>query len=166
MYDLFFALYSDHMSLRSRHTIEPTAFQRESPEQQYNFFQKAKWIYLGVVILVGIALVIALLRTKDLTSRLRAHHEISNGALITKWQKGYRGGAPSLTYVYTIDGKRFSKYREFKQLGSILEFMVNKSVPVAFETGNPDNSYPLITPKDFAYFNLTFPDSLRWVNNY
>jgi hypothetical protein len=144
--------------------IEPTPFERQSPEQRLRFFNKTKRVFTVLVILIAAGAILVAIITKDKTKRLMAHHEISNGAIVTRWQSGYRGNAPSIICAYTIDGKPYIKSRALRNFGNNLEFMLHRRLPIAYETGNPDNSYLLITPTDFGYFNLPFPDSLSALN--
>jgi hypothetical protein len=154
------------MAIRTKHTIEPNAFERESPERRIKTFQRMKWIILGLIVCVGIFYTIVLVKTKDLTKRLMVHHAISNGAIISGWEGGHRGGSPNLFYAYVINGKLYQKGRFTKKFGWRPGYMVHKFFPLAYEPGNPDNSFLLMTPEDFGYFDLPFPDSLRWISEY
>lgn len=42
-------------------------------------------------------------------------------------------------------------------------YLMEKSLPVAYETNNPKNSRLLIMPEDFEFFGILFPDSLQWI---
>ena len=40
---------------------------------------------------------------------------------------------------------------------------MDRTLPIVYEKDNPDNSWLLIKPEDFEYFDLRFPDSLNWI---
>jgi len=42
-------------------------------------------------------------------------------------------------------------------------YLMERSLPVVYEKGNPKNSRLLITPNDFSFFQIQFPDSLQWI---
>lgn len=68
-----------------------------------------------------------------------------------------------IDYSYTIGDKTFrnscSVGIKFKKKGGLL----NRTMPVVYQTSNWNNSQIMFNSSDFEYFNVPFPDSLRWL---
>ena len=96
---------------------------------------------------------------------IRLNMDISNTGKIQKIGSKHRVSASTFEYRYYIEGKKYlnkiSLGIKFQSHGS--SYLMNRTLPVAYEKGNPNNSWLLIKPNDFEYFNLPFPDSLNWI---
>ena len=68
-------------------------------------------------------------------------------------------------YIYHIDGKKYSNkiYLGIKFQSHGSSYLMDRTLPIVYEKDNPDNSWLLIKPEDFEYFDLRFPDSLNWI---
>lgn len=96
---------------------------------------------------------------------IRDNLEISNNCLIHEIGSMHRTSATVFRYRYYINGVKYSNKIslgiKFQPHGS--SYLMNRTLPVVYEKDNPNNSWLLIKPTDFEYFNLPFPDSLKWI---
>lgn len=104
--------------------------------------------------------------------RIKENPFVVNGAMITGINNINKvSDAYSFTFSYYIDKKMFiNKHTIGLELKSnsvynVTNYLMEKRLPVIYENGNPKNSRLLIAPKDFEYFEIQFPDSLKWIKD-
>jgi hypothetical protein len=97
---------------------------------------------------------------KDYRLKLR---EESTEVVIGQITRQYVKGGSYLNFIYTYEGNTMTGGRNITDVLYSPERFVNKFFPVVVSKKNGTNSAILITPKDFAFFEKEFPDSLTWV---
>ena len=100
--------------------------------------------------------------------KIKENLQVANGAIITKIKSVAKvSDLHTFTYSYFVgEQKQIQSCNigmNFKSNAS--NYLMERSLPVAYEKGNPENSRLLIVPKDFEYFEILFPDSLKWIKN-
>jgi len=97
-------------------------------------------------------------------------HNISYGQTIECSHSSKNGGVQYLDYCFVLNNKKYknSVAFELKYLTRYQcnEFFTNKTFPVVYYPDDPSNNMMIISPKDFGYYNIPFPDSLNWVKEY
>ena len=99
---------------------------------------------------------------------IKANLQVVNGAIITEIKSAAKvSELHTFTYSYLVqDQKLIQNYNiEMKFKSNASYYLMERSLPIACEKGNPENSRILIIPKDFEYFEIPFPDSLKWIKN-
>ena len=98
--------------------------------------------------------------------KIKENLSIYNGAIIK--EIGFINkvsDASTFEYFFTVDGKTYSNKvvigMSFKSNSA--HYLMERSLPIAYEKDNPQNSRLLIIPEDFGYFRILFPDSLQWI---
>ena len=78
------------------------------------------------------------------------------------------GGRIGIEYQYCVNSKIFnnSSTRVGINTRSCNDNFVGKKFPVLYNPENNNWSTLLMTPLDFKAYNLSFPDSLKWVLEY
>jgi hypothetical protein len=76
-------------------------------------------------------------------------------------------GGDIVVFEYIVSEKKFTNQDGFAGFCSDLSGQLqNHTFPVIYESGDPQNSRLLITEKSFSRFDLSLPDSLKWVLDY
>ena len=127
---------------------------------------KIVWILFLILLTAGI--VVYALRAKKHLER----NNLITVATIHSCQNGSRGNAGGffLNFTITVVGKDYNSSSSY--LNNELSFFaaekyfVGKTFPAVYSPSNPSVSSLMITPKDFARYNYSFPDSLHWVLQY
>lgn len=82
---------------------------------------------------------------------------------ITRGHFPNRAAGYYLDYRYVYEGEQLTGTMDITDIITSPKRFVNKFFPVVLNKDDVDESVMLLTPKDFAMFNQTFPDSLEWV---
>ncbi len=104
-------------------------------------------------------------------NNLEKKHEVGN-AVITGFYAGGRGnsGGIWIDCVIYLNGKNYTSSSRYltSDISSddISKYILHKSFPVVYSPSNPSVASLMITPKDFARYGYSFPDSLNWVMQY
>ena len=135
----------------------------------YNQTFKPKYAYFIALVLIILFLSQVYNRVYVIPkkkSSVRANPLFSSVGEIREINASYRtSDLWSFRYSYTINGKKYSNkiYLNYKFRTHGSSYLMNRTLPVIYEKDNPKNSWLLIRPTDFEYFNLQFPDSLNWI---
>lgn len=89
-------------------------------------------------------------------------HKCYTKAKIARFISRHKG-LKGFEYEFSCDGKKY--INEYPFPSSKVPFD-NKTFVVVYECDNPDNNALLIFPEDFEAYHETFPDSLKWVQEY
>ena len=119
------------------------------------------WV-LGLIILIAI-LVIGYFRGKDYTGKIKADMQMANAQVI-KSSMARRGGVV-IDYIFYYDNKEYQNQETLAIYSGLRTVFENKSFPVVFSGSQPTYSQLLLLPADFEKYNLTYPDSLNWLND-
>lgn len=84
---------------------------------------------------------------------------------ITETSMAHRGAGLDVTYQFSFENKIIENQHVLSVNSGIQNFFLGKTFPVVFSKDHPEANEMLILPKDFARFNLPYPDSLKWVIN-
>lgn len=102
--------------------------------------------------------------------KIRENPVLVNGAVVTKIQNINKiSDAYMFTFSFHIGDQLLTNKHsiglEFKSnsVNNATNYLMSRSLPVMYEKENPKNSRLLIAPKDFEYFEIQFPDSLKWI---
>lgn len=87
--------------------------------------------------------------------------EVVTGRITRKYMP--KSGGSFLDFSYKYGGQEMESGRYVTGVVYSPERFVNRFFPVVVSIGDPEESAILLTPKDFAFFNKEFPDSLSWV---
>jgi len=97
--------------------------------------------------------------------KIKSSIVIINGGIGTKIKRINKVSVLDIYYQFEINNKIYLQKNvfnlNFKSHG--VNYLFERKLPVAYEIGNPENSFILIRPKDFEYFKVPFPDSLKWI---
>ena len=127
---------------------------------------KIAWVVFLIIGTIGI--VVYTLWAKN---NLKKNHLITVATIHT-CQNGSRGNAGRffLNFTITLNGKEYSSSNSY--LDNELSFFaaekyfVGKTFPAVYYPSKPSLSSLLVTPKNFAHFGYSFPDSLNWILQY
>ena len=103
--------------------------------------------------------------------RLLRHHEMVFGEIYdcSKGAKG-RPDACNVMYRYVVDGKTY--YCKALLPGYELQYedcrkyLTGRNLPLVYDPGNTGSSALMLTPAAFRLYGYSFPDSLRWLQEY
>jgi hypothetical protein len=104
---------------------------------------------------------------KDYRLQLREQKtEVFVGEITRKYSV-YRSSGIRIEYTFKDrSGKIVVDNRNIADVIGSPERFVKKFFPVVVSEADSDENAILITPSDFALFNIVFPDSLDWVVQY
>ncbi len=131
-------------------------------------FEKTDIFILSFLVLLALAVVFSSLYER---SKLEKKHLITTG-LIYDWESGGKSspGSKYINYEFYLGSKKIKGERMYSneslKLSFVENYLINKYFPIVYSPEYPKNSAILITPKDFAQFEIPFPDSLNWVLPY
>jgi len=117
-----------------------------------------------VILFIVVLLLISYLRGCHNTKTIKEDTKIENG-LIFNYHLEY-GGFKRIKYEFNYNNKHFENDELLNGDWVNASSLVNKWFPVVFSVKSPENNEMLITPDDFAKYNIPFPDSLEWVKQY
>jgi hypothetical protein len=79
----------------------------------------------------------------------------------------YTKSTPSATYSYVVNGKTYYGFESLSNFKVIKESaLVGKTFPVVVDSTRVTNTRMLFDSIAFKSFNLTYPDTLRWLKAY
>ncbi len=98
---------------------------------------------------------------------LKRNYTILTCKIVEVWA-GTKGSPNSVKvkFEYFINNKRYYndvQYDKSIALSVWKNEILGKNFPVAIDSTNYKNSYPMILPENFEFYNLPYPDSLKWV---
>lgn len=96
-------------------------------------------------------------------------HKIGVGKIVgyTCGGRG-QGGTMYIDFKYTVDGKNYKGSSAF-HCGTFQDFeehFLFENFPIVYYPKNPNVSNILITPENFQFYSLPFPNNLKWVSQY
>ncbi len=100
--------------------------------------------------------------------KIKKNYVIFNGAVITEMTSSAKtSDLHAFTFSYYSEKRILTNKHNiglnFKSNSA--HYLMEKSLPVIYERGNPGNSRLLIVPKDFEYFEIPYPDTLQWIKD-
>lgn len=118
-----------------------------------------QWI-AGVLLIISFSMMILCSRNKD---QLLLNDMGFTTGRIVKVGSGYRGGA-DFTYEFTVNNHKYIKSSVDVSFTRGDGVKINFAYfPVIYQKNNPDNCQLLIKPSDFKAYNISYPDSLKWI---
>ena len=98
--------------------------------------------------------------------KLKENFLIANSGMIIscgKRVRTYNGYA--IQFRYKIDDIDYEKrqYESFDFKSGYKYSLLSKNLPVIYDRLDHSNAFILISPDDFEYFEIPFPDSLQWI---
>lgn len=118
-------------------------------------------IIAGAVVIIISFIFLFVSRSQD---HLLNHHELIKDVTVTGvTEVATHPGAWDLDYSFEVNGNMEHCTKRMSTLVGRPDYLVNKSFPLIYETGHPENSRLLITPRNFQRYDMSFPDSLQWV---
>lgn len=122
---------------------------------------KRGYIVGGIVIVI---ITIVLLTNNWRVNNFLKNAKSTNGKIISYYPDA-RGSGTIFRYTYVVNG---ITYR-----GGLLSYriinegvFVGREYPLLYSSKSPDKSMLLVFPENFEEMGRTFPDSLKWVENY
>jgi|GEM_PF-3477012 len=132
------------------------------------FYSAVLVIILAFIVLGAIKAVDNYIIIPKKKSKIKQELTVYNGVTIKKI--GFINkvsDASTFEYFFTINNKTYTNKvvigMNFKSNSA--HYLMERSLPVAYEKNNPQNSRLLIIPADFEYFGIPFPDSLQWIKD-
>ena len=120
---------------------------------------------------VPIAVVSAILYGFFGRMNLINHHDLAVGE-VYGYTRGVKGGPNACTvkYRYTAEGKAYERTTLFRPPVLTCEDcqarLVGRTFPIVYEKGHAGNSTILLSPSAFRIYSYSFPDSLKWVQEF
>ncbi len=73
----------------------------------------------------------------------------------------------NILYIYVVRGKEYRGEYVSKYISPTIDKSIKgKQMPLIYSNNNPYNSALLLRPNNFKIFNLSYPDSLNWINKF
>jgi hypothetical protein len=125
-------------------------------------------ILVGVLAFMFIAFYLYNEHEKNIRiSELLKNCQTTNGTILEYSYDGYKHGS-SLKFSFYFNHIKYSSAASEVSFWKsdyygMRSYLIGKSFPVIFNVNNPELNKILITPMDFRFYNLPFPDSLQWV---
>ena len=96
------------------------------------------------------------------------NHSTAKGKIIECYFKRRSAGNISLKYTFEVNGEIHESFAYATNLSknTCTEKFVGKTFTVLYEKEDVDNNAMLLSPETFQYFQIPFPDSLKWVLPY
>jgi hypothetical protein len=121
-----------------------------------------KYIKIAIVALVFSIIAFAIVKNCNRDSKLKSNHNISNGRIVDVLDRAKSGFG--VEYTFLVNNKEY-------QGSTILivrsrDGLIGKNVPVIYWPDNPNINRLLFFSYDWEKYNLQFPDSMNWVNQY
>lgn len=69
-------------------------------------------------------------------------------------------------YSYTIGSQRYERSQSTGRIRTTGGQFIGKTFPLVYDEHNPSYSHLLIDPQEYAKYNVWFPDSLNWLQQY
>ena len=120
--------------------------------------------YLLVVMFLIFVITRIFFKQDDERLRLKKTETVIVIGKVTSEHGSIKSTGHSLEYSFNYEGKEIDLNR--KTITNVLSSpyrFVDKYFPVVVSIEDREENVMLITPKDFRTFDLTFPDSLKWV---
>jgi hypothetical protein len=127
-------------------------------------FQK-KYIPAWIIVsALAIFIVVVSIKHSNMVDEIKKNKAIILGR-ITDAKYAYQEGI-NMDYEIIVNGV---VYKGFIQCPCSFcpynTLFVGHSFPVAYSLKNPEHHEMLLQPADFERYDLSFPDSLKWINN-
>lgn len=118
-----------------------------------------------ITLLILVAIFFAFVYFRGQT--LRKNHILTTAEVIDCNGGGRGNWGPGIAYEYKINGDVIRGSRRHSELKYAIKDLVGHSFPVIYQKSwfGYDDAI-LITPRDFAYYHVSFPDSLKWISKY
>jgi hypothetical protein len=146
------------------------------PNEVLKTLKKIKWPGLAGIALLAIYSAVSSSIYNDQFKQLKEHHVVLNDVNMVEcridwYSEKFSSGNEkyfSYQYSYSVNGEMYYGAVETRSLALNEEDIFSKRIrfPLVYQTGNPRNHSLLITPRDFSYFGLPYPDSLQWLLPY
>lgn len=118
--------------------------------------------------IVGLALIYVFFFKKEKRERLKTNSVLVIAKITGGTTSPSRGGTNViLFYNFRINDENIEVTHVYnKVLHHGIDKFVGKSFPVLVSERDHEINEILISPDDFSYFGMTYPDSLEWVKEY
>jgi hypothetical protein len=101
--------------------------------------------------------------------KLQSNHLVGNAKVFDCYSGGKGNPGYWVDYYIVKGGKKFRGASHFNE-GQIrfngLQQLVGRYMPVVYNPDDPRISYLLVLPEDFKRYDLSYPDSLAWLQEY
>ena len=110
-------------------------------------------------------LIIVFTNGKKVQDGIKMNKKITIGE-VYKTDDAYRGGI-DLTYRYKVGNTEYTNKGDFTPLSShYSNRILNHYFPVVYDSLKPENSAILVASKAFEIYQITIPDSLKWMASF
>lgn len=118
--------------------------------------------YIAVAVML-IGMIIFIIYGNHKLKALKKQSVISNG-IVENFMRARGMSGVAVRYTFEVNGKNFEgssrlliSDKRRTHLGCLL---IGKQFPVVYQRTNPENSYMLLTTKNFVQFNVKIPSSV------
>ena len=125
-----------------------------------------KWLYF-LPLIVSLIVIISISITNDnlKEKNLKSVGKITSAKII-KVSSGYKGGGANFTYEFKDENNNLIRNNFASNvLPNDVKFL-NKKFPVIYNPKKSDENEILMRKVHFEKYNMLFPDSLQWVQQY
>lgn len=121
---------------------------------------------LILLIFCGVILLVSYINWNTKITSIKSSYTICSGEITGGSYIG-RPAAYALKYSYTVENVYFRDINsQIRIHRDYFNYFAGKEFPVIYSNKHPKRSMLLIFPEDFQFWDLPFPDSLQWVNQY
>jgi hypothetical protein len=119
-----------------------------------------------VIVALSLVIIVVFLYFKDRMqkNRLKTEGTIVNG-MVDSMSYAVKTGC-FVQYHFSVNGVKYEGESKIYVQYAKSQILIGKSFPVLCLKQDPSRNAILITPQNFDYYDLTFPDSLKWVIEY